>query len=140
MNDLADFLLARLGEDERDARKAGSRKWGSINRGWDSSYQRDIAALGDGPTERLFPVPYNYDEHVARWSPARVLAECEAKRRMLDRDDGHTNNWMSDLDTDPDSRVFGSFCLLDREPWPCSTVRLLALPYADHEQFKEEWR
>ena len=24
--------------------------------------------------------------------------------------------------------------------WPCSHIRLLAQPYADHEQFREEWK
>ena len=124
---LAGFLLARIAEDEGDARKAGSRKWGSINRGWDSSDQRDIAALGDGPTERLFPVSYDYDEHVARWGPARVLAECEARRRIIaEHSDQHgCVSWQS----------------ASAYPYVgCSVLRLLALPYADHPEYREDWR
>lgn len=25
-------------------------------------------------------------------------------------------------------------------PWPCPTLRLLALPYDDHPDYREEWR
>ena len=28
----------------------------------------------------------------------------------------------------------------NNEPWPCDTLRLLALPYADHPDYQEEWR
>lgn len=77
--------------------------------------------------------------HIARWDPARVLAEVEAKRRILDEHQpvhGYDPN--------------GPVCSTCGEPgnlgdetavvrWPCPTVRLLALPYADRAGYQAEW-
>ena len=57
----------------------------------------------------------------------RWLAECEAKRRIVEL---HTNQGGS-CGTCTDSDYAG---LVD--DWPCPTLRALALPYAD----REEWR
>jgi len=72
------------------------------------------------------------DEEVAqaRHDPARVLAECEAKRRIVGLHERRPD-W-------PDCQECG-----DRDyqkPWPCSTLRLLALPYSDHPDYRPEWR
>lgn len=53
-------------------------------------------------------------QHVETWNPDRVLAECEAKREILDVTRG---TYSSDL-----------------------VRRLLALPYADRPGYREEWR
>jgi len=53
-------------------------------------------------------------EHVLRWDPARVLADIDAKRRLLDWED----QWGEDD----------------------HTARLLALPYAGAEGWQERWR
>ena len=52
-------------------------------------------------------------------NPARVLAECEAKRRIVEHCD---------------------FDHLARSPGDPYVLRLLALPYADHPDYREEWR
>ena len=49
--------------------------------------------------------------HIARWDPARVVAECESKRRILERHE-------------QDEEI----------------LRVLALPYADHRDYRDEWR
>jgi hypothetical protein len=51
--------------------------------------------------------------HIARHDPARVLADVSAKRQILDH--------------------------LAYE-WSSPILRYLALPYAGHPSFKEEWR
>jgi hypothetical protein len=28
----------------------------------------------------------------------------------------------------------------DAQGWPCQTLRLLALPYADHPDYRPEWK
>ena len=50
---------------------------------------------------------------LARHDPARVLAECEAKRQIVQNAQ------------DPGDDLF---------------VAILALPYADHPDYREEWR
>jgi hypothetical protein len=76
-------------------------------------------------------------EHIARWDPARVLAEVDAKRRILDEvvEDATGLDMSVDLDrrTRPRDEV--------TEPYLGDVlVRLLALPYADRPGYREEWR
>lgn len=72
-----------------------------------------------------------------RNGPARVLAECDAKWRII-------------ADHKP-VEVDGGFrcgscgpcvdCAWDAgaNEWPCITLRLLALPYADRPGYRQEW-
>lgn len=105
MTTLADFILARIAEDEAVAREATQRgRW------------------ADDDT-----TPWVCDEqtdHVAM-HPARVLAQCEAVRRIVEEH----------ADVDPCDAHDASFETID-----CDTLRALALPYADHPEFREEWR
>lgn len=62
--------------------------------------------------------------HIVEHDPARVLREINAKRQLLS------------LHSEGSSQLFCSHC--EHEP-PCPTLRLLALPYADHPGYREEW-
>lgn len=68
------------------------------------------------------------DEHIARHDPARVLAECEAKRRIMSY--GPTLR-----------RAAGSHerALIEYHRWT-EMVEALALPYADHADYRQEWK
>jgi Family of unknown function (DUF6221) len=110
VNDLAEFLLARIAEDS------------------------SLAHLADEDAQRLRPitddlaVPTDGDRRVAhmfRWSPARVLAECEAKRRIVEDYLAQVNSHRSGWDA--------------RTPRD-HPLRALALPYADHPDYRPEWR
>lgn len=66
------------------------------------------------------------------WGPARVLAECEAKRRIVE-DAIHQRQW---IDSDPGAGDGGKgrlYCYDD-------VVAILALPYADHPDYDESWK
>jgi hypothetical protein len=65
--------------------------------------------------------------HIARHDPARVLAEVEAKRRVI---------------TAEQDRVLEEGPLPERMRGEIETdvLRLLTLPYADHPDYREEWR
>ena len=74
--------------------------------------------------------------HIARWDPARVLAESEAKRRIVEV---HK----------PYRRIYGLGCENCLQPrhvsadvpgWPCESLRLLAAVYADHPDYDPAWR
>lgn len=131
MTDLAAWLLEQIAEDERIARLASGPKWWLetyLNLGatpaavWSALPPRDenlVAANG--------PNPHNL-RHLAAWDPARVLAECAAKRRIVAR---HRN--LSDVNC---TACDASECL----DFPCPTLRLLALPYADRPGYDEAWR
>jgi hypothetical protein len=60
------------------------------------------------------------------WNPARVLAECDAKRRIVER---HRQSF----------DICAGDCAM-QEVSPCPTIRALALPYADHPDYCKEWK
>lgn len=125
MSDLTDFLLARIAEDEAAA--------------------RDALEQGSAPEpEPWLAVGWPRSEHpgpVVLVGPERFLAECEAKRRIVEAHPAGR-----------ESRLLGTVCdtcaawdEADYEgpgevAWPCPTLRLLATVYADHPAFREDWR
>jgi hypothetical protein len=117
---LSEFLLARIAEDEAVAQSASPGPW-HTNAECDEVFAVDGVTVAEGfalsgPQTRATTV------HIARHDPARVLAECEAKRRIME------------LCEYAHERGQGPGSYLDR------CVALLALPYADHEAYQEEWR
>ena len=114
MDDLVQFLRARLDDDAATAR-----------------------AADPGLNYLIGAVEYAYDKveldqrHALRHSPARVLAEVDAKRQILVEHQPWRPRWCStcDLPGDQQGRKHG-----------CTTVRLLALSYADHPDYRDEWR
>lgn len=121
---LVEFLEARIAEDE-DAAKA-------VNR-----------SLWTSRVALLQPDLYG---HIVRQHPARVLAECEAKRRIvLLHEDEHACESSDAEGVNFWSTASGSERLrVDEGPWirfeSCQTLRLLALPYAGHPDYREEFR
>ncbi|MDO8149455.1 MULTISPECIES: DUF6221 family protein [unclassified Isoptericola] len=110
---LFEFLAERLGEDEISAREVPSGRWPVV---------ADDGLLTD---------------YLTRLDPSRVLAEVEAKRRIVELHEpfiigdlgetlcyrcGHGN------ESDPGAR------------WPCLTVAALGTVYADHPDYEESWR
>src|SRR4029077_919260 len=67
---LADFLLARIQDDEAIANGPESNSGTAY-----PTYLEELASLRNPRVQ----------DHIARWDPARVLAECEAKRRIVEQ-------------------------------------------------------
>jgi len=116
---VAGFLLARIAEDEASALEA-------------QAYEQSDR---DGP--RLIHVcDYlgpELADHIARHGPARVLAECEAKRRIVEE---HAP-WLDvGKSTCPRCRGAANRAV----PAPCPTLRALASVYANHPDYRQEWR
>lgn len=139
---LAEFLLARIAEDEaaaEDCAKLFPSPWEIADRGWrvriysaDVPLSEDVGEPGDERTPCVIEVEptYAHDgwlsdtvEHIARHDPARVLAECAAKRCIVGQHE-----------TQPDGT-----CIVCRYAAPCVTVSALAAVYRDHEDWREEW-
>lgn len=140
MTDLAEFLRARLDEDEQAARRAceyASADWhldeeiGETVLWWppephvaENERRHGIQVTADvwrGQTiesggERIAP-------HIARHDPARVLREVEAKRRII----AEVLAECEGAGYDHRRGIYGK------------TLRLLALPYADLPEYKKEW-
>ena len=132
--DLVDLLLARITEDERAAKGATAGPWrwfpgragipaflestGARNTHWveGQSFEAPTVVLGtnQGVTLR---VRGRDAEHIAAWHPTRVLAECRAKRRLVEAGAAL-----------PDDATRGM------------VLRGLASVYADHPDYRGEWR
>ncbi len=145
---LTDFLLARIAEDEAVAR-AGISGQADPENGWGYG--------GFGSPRALTPhVGIIHEavqaEHVIRWHPARVLAECEAKRRIVGLHGGTYGGGTVEFCvccgvgeqgrgfTDSPHATEEDCYDHDHSHYPCATLLALALPYADHPDFREEWR
>lgn len=131
--DLVEFLRARLDEDEQAARAAGDGPWTVRD------HTADTVAIYDSRRE---PVVYDEGrpssdqmEHIARHDPARVLAEVDAKRRIIDLYEPY--HWHGPAaPTSPNPRDHVEDIEACRT---CVTNRLLALPYRDHPDYRPEW-
>lgn len=144
---LVEFLLQRIQEDEEAARRAPGPRWVrkyrqkpeppfTIERyaiaspvefaGQELGAQ--VLAFTEDDTAESKALVY----HAVRWDPARVLAECEAKRRIVELADETERSAVSldELHGEDDWTLVGVL----RE-----TLRLLALPYADHPHFNPAW-
>lgn len=99
MTNLAEFLLARIAEDERVAEQSETHGTGKFS---SPHWQR----LTNGPGQTPLMLA------------ARLRAECESKRRIVER--------VSDV-------RWSTYAVRDE------VLGLLALPYADHPDCRAEW-
>lgn len=137
MDDLITWLKAAMDDDERVARACAEvypPPWDVSDRGHTAEVKADepdfrrVAELQQDPaidgwlSERL--------DHIARWDPARVLADIDSKRRIVaeyikavDRRKQHRE----------DLAAAGALLAL------LVAVKAIALPYADRPGYREEW-
>ncbi len=109
---LTEFLTARLDEDEARATAAALRR-------------------AQGPGDATSPVELD-----RAFTPARLLAEVEAKRQLVHLAYEATGLDMDkDLDRDVDAREVSGIEFVGER-----MLRALALPYADHADYREAWR
>lgn len=113
MSDIVEFLRARL--DEEGVRAAGAR--------------------GHQTGSRFDGQPLDWVFHAERWTPERVLAEVEAKRKIIE---------LAEEASSLDMQVDGEFRVGPRdtakEPYIGDWIlRSLASVYADHPDYDQEW-
>ena len=134
MDDLVRWLGEQLDEDERIARGATDGPWTRWQGGRLHGFGdliHPVLTPGQKPGAKAVIVTASWldADHIAEWDPARVLREIDTKRRIIDE---HTlNGWV--CSTCDDGEV-------PPQAFPCPTLRLLALPYADRPGYREEWR
>ncbi len=136
-DDLVAFLRARLSEDEAVTRRnLGQRGLG------DNGNFPDYRTYTDDDTNAA-------DDYLGRFNPARVLREVEAKRRIIDElvdarearrkawanylawTDGKPEPFPGGERSDGPDRIIAG---LER------AVILLASEYADHPDYRQEWK
>lgn len=122
--DLTEFLLARIAQDEDLARDAASE--GTPRRtGW-QLWTSKISTTRGG--EVLGP------RGSVEASPARVLAECEAKRLAIEA------AWYDHESIEGEWGSGQSMEQMSAEGDYPEVVKALGLPFADHPSYQEEWR
>jgi hypothetical protein len=140
--DLGRWLIEQIDEDERVARDAGPARVA-----W-ATYRRE-----DGSMRYTSPVAEHDDIWVADgheteptgvmvvFDPARVLAECLAKRQII-QDHKVIPIWPHGTVGAKNYTGYKLVCAScdNRMAVPCWTLKWLALPYADRPGYREEWR
>lgn len=140
VDELVAFVRAALDEDERVALAADETRPGPWAIRPDSTGVREIYSVSRdeerGRDSNVMPDAWHSEaaEHIVRWDPDRVLAEVEAKRRILDEAsavcDEVRNPTGADHRTNARARQFAYEQVL----------RLLAQPHAGRDGWREEWR
>jgi hypothetical protein len=120
---LADFLLARITEDETEAEGLQAMAHGIVDT------LRDPKWLGHA-------VPgWAYWPDVEALT-IRVLSECDARRRVVQVHAAGEHMCPSE-----EASRDGLWSVTDQDVMsPCPTLLLLALPYAGHPDYDPEWR
>ena len=123
MPTLAEFLLARITEDEAVARDFVPEE------------------IANPPIERQRWIRAR-NEWVNLYDPARVLAECEAKRRIVEehRDVECSNVRCNGSGVHCQTCDEGLKADYGHVYAPCPTLRHLAAVYADHPDYRQEWK
>jgi hypothetical protein len=153
-NDLITWLRAQLDDDEQATLASSERDWRPDGANSCQVYVR----RPDGSNRTIAWCANGYEDdfanslHIARHDPAWMLAEVNAKRRILDLHTGvhdcpemRTGVYPADR---PAAAAYGK----PGERWAypstehfdadefCPTARALTLPYADRAGYRDEWR
>jgi hypothetical protein len=116
---LIEFLRARLDEDAGEIAKHPD------DHGWPADWQIVATEESNYPALPLLQI-----------TKKRALAEVDAKRRILDEHRMDSTGLRAVCDVCADPPAYEARW----RDWPCTTLRLLSLPYADHPDYREEWR
>lgn len=130
MTTITEFLLARIAEDEAVAREADGRAW------WIADGDEWGSNVHDEATGKVVAdqISDRHAAHIVRHDPARVLAECEAKRRVIEY------SWGDRLSIEGEWGSGRSREEMDAKDDVPDVVRALAAIYAEHPDYREEWR
>lgn len=142
---ITEFLLARIAEDEWAAWLATKGPW-TADHGYINAGTQPVVSGGfDSAGSLDESCRWEDAVHIARHDPVRVLAECEAKRRIVDRYiDAHERvlayrnpRWEDGMDErDRIERRLQEA----RNATAEFALRALALPYVNHPDYDEAWR
>lgn len=131
MDDLVQFLRARYDEEATEAVEIADQFGGT----WTAD--DNMGSIGSDTGADVIDDAAAPQDFIARYDPARAAAEVAAKREILAlhrpvqrRSTGSAGGTISDC------QMCGHF----PAQYPCGTLRLLSLPYADHPDYRAEWR
>lgn len=118
---ISDFILARVSEEEALAHAALDHLGPELN--WDAT---------------------SVGEHFDRWNPWRVESACIGRRLLVKahRNAGPAVTQLPGKDHELHSATCATCGRSGQHPtpWPCYTLRVLALEWANHPDYRAEWR
>ncbi len=116
MGDIIDFLKARIAEDELQAQQVSEFTPGGVY--WKTFLMEAWAAYSEGgrAADRAF-------KYMGKLSPDYILAECEAKRKII----AHFERIACGSESSGDQHLE-------------KLLFILAEPYAAHHEYREQWR
>ncbi|MEU5036573.1 DUF6221 family protein [Streptomyces rubiginosohelvolus] len=124
MDDLVQFLRDRLEDDEQEAAGASPGPWHA------DAEADEVLAVDDIVVAEGFALSGRQlratTHHIARHDPARILREVEAKReliRLAEAAHDYHETFMSGFAAEMEK-----------------ALRLFAVAYADHPDYRDEWR
>lgn len=125
MTELTEWLLEQITEDERRANLALHGPWLAIH--------GKILVESVSEHRRVHVDASAADiEHIVTWCPKRALAECDAKRLIIER---HVPRLVM-----PGVPICGHCSVPDAVDWPCADVRDVTSVYAGRAGYREQWR
>ncbi|MDQ5861286.1 MAG: DUF6221 family protein [Actinomycetota bacterium] len=139
---ITEFLLARIAEDEAVAKAASPGPWI-----WEGDASEDESFLY-GPNGSSILSAYGMHsqgflersegdaDQIARHDPARVLAECTAKRAILLEHPMTMTHWWPEMVETDVCETCGDGVTVE---WPCPTIAALSAVYTDHPDYQQEW-
>jgi hypothetical protein len=136
MDELVAFLRQCLDQDERVAREASDA---ARSANWIAGAEGSVISTDPQSELHIRGAVLSLDDigvHIARWDPARVLAEVEAKRRII-ADIVDEATWL-DLSCDMDRRIGPR----DEATEPYlgdQLAKLVAQPYAGRPGWRDDW-
>lgn len=150
MDDLIEFLRAEIDEDEQVALAASPGPW-RPNAEHDEVLAVDDITVADGFALSGNQLRATVD-HIASWDPARVLAEVDAKRKLIERYQAARQRQADNSDkfvllTKQRHLDQTEFTRVKTHGWELSgqvaalatAVAVAAMPYADRPGYQEQW-
>jgi hypothetical protein len=136
MTDLVEFLEARITEDEAAAKACSAAAW-SIRDEPDEHLWVDGLSIHAADSNWDACIAVADAEHAVRHDPARILAECAAKRAIIKQADEATSDRYAWI---------GEYCVGDKERAEAYAtdpgkliLEALAAVYSDHPDYQQEW-
>lgn len=126
MDELIVFLRARLDEDERIAREADA-----ISRDAMLDLYEDLIKSRPLDDQRRA-----YGVHISTFTSGRMLWDIAAKQQIVDAcvtAHAKVERLVGEHETTEAGRAWRAGALLE-------VLRILALPYASHHEYRQEWR
>lgn len=129
---ITEFLSARIDEDEKAVAGFPGKSWAYVY----GSVEDDHLSPNGFPGT-VIDVGYEgcYQDgalqHVARWDPTRVLAECAAKRAIVEG--------MLQIERDPKALLLEPLVSWQYKHTLEWFIRPFAAVYASHPDYRQEW-